>query len=305
MRVGITGASGFIGTALVSALSARGDTVVAFVRPGGPTRPGPTVRWDPERHLIDDTDWRREGHLDAVVNLAGAGIADRRWTEERKRAILSSRVSSTALLVEALREAPGGAPFLASASAVGYYGSRGDEVLTEQSASGGDFLARVCRQWEDEARSLSAVGAGVATLRTGIVLSARGGALAAQLHLFRAGLGGRLGTGDQWLSPITLADLVRAILFVVDRRLEGPVNLVGPYAVTNRAFTSALARTLHRPALLPVPRWALRLALGAELADGAVLASQRVSPRGLLASGFTFRHDEISTALRIAVADRG
>jgi uncharacterized protein len=305
VRVGVTGASGFIGTALVGALTERGDTVVAFVRPGGPARPGATVRWDPERHLLDDTDWRREGHLDAVVNLAGAGIGDRRWTKQRKREILDSRVNATALLVEALREAPGGVPFLASASAVGYYGSRGDEILTEQSEPGQDFLAQVCRRWESEAQILGATGAGVASLRTGIVLSARGGALARQLPLFRAGLGGRLGSGAQWLSPITLADQVRAVLFVVDRRLEGPVNLVGPGATTNRAFTCAMAQTLRRPALLSVPAWALRLVLGAELADGAVLASQRVTPSVLLASGFTFRHGDVRAALRFALADRG
>jgi uncharacterized protein (TIGR01777 family) len=293
MRVGVTGSNGFIGAALVAALVDRGDQVVRFVRAATGSESG-TIRWDPGRHLIDEGDWRREGHFSAVVHLAGAGIGDRRWSGGRKQEILASRVSSTRLLVNALREVPGGVPFLASGSAIGYYGSRGDELLDERSAAGDDFLARVCHEWEDEAAALRTSGAGVAALRTGVVMSATGGALAKQLPLFRSGLGGRLGSGVQWLSPI----------FVVDRLLDGPVNLVAPCALTNRDFTAALARLIHRPARLAVPAVALRWALGAELADAAVLASQRVTPAVLREAGFVFRHPDIQTILRFALAHR-
>lgn len=302
MHVGVTGAGGLIGGALTAALVERGDHVVAFTRPRGSAPAGPNVRWDPASGLFDDADLRRVGHLDAVVHLAGAGIGDQRWTEARKREILSSRTASTRLLVGALRNAPDGAPFLASGSAIGYYGSRGDEILDERSVPGEDFLADVCRQWEREAAELRTSGTGVAMLRTGIVLSATGGALARQLGLFRLGLGGRLGSGTQWLSPIALDDTVRAILFVIDQRIDGPVNLVAPCALTNQDFTIALARALHRPAPFAVPGFVLRLALGAAVTDGAVLASQRVTPRVLLDAGFNFHHPDVDALLRSALS---
>ncbi|HVB71530.1 MAG TPA: TIGR01777 family oxidoreductase [Acidimicrobiales bacterium] len=302
MRVGVTGAGGFIGSALVSTLAQRGDDIVTFVRPQSRPSPGLSVRWDPVHDQLDVGDLRRAGHLDAIVHLAGAGIGDRRWTTARRREILESRTASTRLLVHSLRELPEGAPFLASGSAVGYYGSRGDEILDEDSSPGDDFLARVCREWEREAASLRDSGSRVATLRTGIVASATGGALARQLGLFRHGLGGPLGAGTQWISPIALGDAVRAIMFVLDERVDGPVNLVAPCAVTNRDFTTAIARAVNRRALLRVPAAALRLALGRALTDGVVLASQRVAPKVLLESGFEFHAADIDALLRSALS---
>lgn len=301
MRVGVTGATGLIGSAVAEALAARGDDVIRFVRPDTTPGSGLVARWDPARHLIDEGDLRRIGGLDAVVHLAGAGIADRRWTPARKREILSSRTDSTALLVETLHSMPGGTPMLACGSAIGYYGSRGDELLDESSEHGADFLAGVCRAWEDATAPLVASGATVARLRTGIVMSTDGGALARQLPLFRLGLGGKLGSGRQWLSPISLRDEVRAILWTIDRRLSGPVNLVAPEPLTNRDFTTVLGRLLHRPTFASVPVSALKIALGAELAVGAVLASQRVIPAALLENGFAFDHPEASSILRNAM----
>lgn len=301
MRVGVTGASGFIGSALVASLAARGDDVVSFTRPGATAPSGMSVRWDPGRGLVDDDDLRRVGPLDAVVHLAGAGLASRRWTAARKAEILESRTRSTHALVNALLNAPFPVPFLASASAVGYYGSRGDEVLDEASSPGQGFLARVCLEWERAANELADRATGVATLRTGIVAGSHGGALARQLVLFRLGLGGRLGSGRQWLSPISLHDATRAILFVIDNRLTGAVNLVAPCALTNRDFTAALARAVHRPAVIPVPEFALRLALGSELARDAALASQRVQPGVLARSGFDFHHADIDALLAWAL----
>ncbi len=288
MRVGVTGSSGFVGTALIDALRSRGDDVVRFVRPDSTDTNDSLIRWDPAMQLVDDGDLRRVGGLDAVVNLAGAGIADKRWSATRKREILLSRTDSTALLVKALLSMPDGTPMLASGSAVGYYGSRGSELLDETSSPGDDFLADVCVQWEEATAPLEHAGATVARLRTGIVMSTEGGALKKQLPLFRLGLGGRLASGRQWLSPISLRDEVRAILWVLDHRLEGPVNLVAPIPLTNRHFTKLLGQALHRPTVTRVPAMALKTVLGKELVKGAVLASQRVEPMVLLKSGFKF-----------------
>ena len=300
MRVGVTGSSGFIGTALVAALVERGDDVVRFVRPDSPGN-GELIRWDPSRGLVDDNDVRRVGALEAVGNLAGAGIADRRWTNERKEEIRRSRGDATALLVRILSDSSG-TGFLASGSAIGVYGSRGAEVLDESSSIGDDFLARVCVEWEQATSPLERSGTKVAHLRTGIVMSSRGGALKKQLPLFRLGLGGVLGAGEQWLSPISLRDEVRAVLWLLDTRPSGPFNLVAPAAQTNRAFTSALARQLHRPARLRVPSTALRIALGRDLADGAVLASQRVVPAALTERGFNFENPTIESIVSSSFA---
>lgn len=301
MRVGVTGSSGFIGSALVAALRERRDDVVRFVRPDSANVTGEVVRWDPSRGLLDEEDLRRAGAFDAVVNLAGAGIAERRWTSARQSEIRSSRTDATSLLVQALTELSGTA-FLASGSAVGVYGSRGDEVLDEASTIGDDFLARVCAQWEGATSPLERAGTPVAHLRTGIVLSSRGGALQKQLPLFRFGLGGPLGSGRHWMSPISLRDEVRAIIWLVDERAPGPFNLVAPAALTNRAFADALARHLHRPARLRIPSSLLRVALGRQLVDDAVLASQRVLPRALHESGFRFEHPDIQSVLASAMA---
>lgn len=301
MRVGVTGASGFIGSALVSALEERGDVVVRFVRPDSPSASGDVIRWDPSKGLVDETDLRTRGGFDAVVNLAGVGIADRRGTAAHRDAIRRSRTNATSLLAQLLGDSSGTA-FLASGSAIGIYGSRGDESLDETSSVGDDFLARVCVEWEAATSSLSDAGTSVAHLRTGIVLSRRGGALKKQLPLFRFGLGGPLGNGGQWVSPIGLRDEVRAILWLLETRASGPFNLVAPAALTNRAFAEVLGRQLHRPARLRVPTVALRIVLGGELADATVLASQRVVPATLLESGFIFDSPDIASILVAALA---
>ncbi len=290
MHVGLTGASGLIGRATAQALRERGDTVVTFVRPTGGAATGETIRWDPAANDLDDDDLRRVGGLDAIVHLAGAGIGDRRWSDERKALILQSRLASTALVVQAITAFASGVGVLASGSAIGVYGSRGSELLDESSAHGSDFLASVCEAWEDAAQPAANSGTVVTTLRTGIVMSARGGALKRQLPLFKLGLGGVLGNGRQWISPIALVDEVRAILSLIDQPEAGPVNLSAPDPVTNRAFTHALARALGRPAMLRVPAFALALALGPELAHEAVLASQRVHPAKLIDRGFRFTY---------------
>ena len=301
MRVGVTGSSGFIGSALVSALEERGDVVVRFVRPDSARVDAAAIRWEPSKGLVDENDLRTNGGFDAVVNLAGAGIADGRWSTTRKDAIRTSRVDATALLVRLLR-ASSGTAFLASGSAIGIYGSRGDETLDETSGVGDDFLAQVCVQWEQATKPLSDEGSSVAHLRTGIVMSRGGGALRKQLPLFRLGVGGPIGPGRQWLSPISLRDEVRAILWLLDHRHSGSFNLVAPCALTNRAFSTALARQLHRPARLRVPAAAVRVAFGPELADATVLASQRVVPSALLASGFNFESPDIVSILAAALA---
>ena len=300
VRVGVTGSSGFIGTALTRALSERGDEVVRFVRPSSRERNAGDVRWDPAKGDLDDADLRRIGGFDAVVNLAGAGIADRRWSAARKGEILDSRIKSTNLVLEALRATPNGSPILANGSAVGFYGSRDDEMLDESSSGGSDFLADVCRRWEEAAGSANA-GVGVAYLRTGIVMSRRGGALKKQLPLFRLGVGGRLASGRQWVSPISLVDEIRAIRWIIDHRLEGPFNLVSPTPLTNRDLTGELGRALHRPTFATVPEFALRAALGGELVTLALLASQRAVPTRLVESGFRFEHTDAASIIRAAL----
>jgi uncharacterized protein (TIGR01777 family) len=301
VRVGVTGSTGFIGSALVEALLERGDEVVRFVRPDTAKTTGDVVRWDPARGLVDEGDLRRAGGFDAVVNLAGAGIAERRWTNARKEEIRRSRMDATSLLVRVLNESSGAA-FLASGSAVGVYGSRGDQSLDETSSLGDDFLARVCIEWEQATAPLQPRGTVVAHLRTGIVMSSGGGALKKQLPLFRIGLGGSMGSGGHWLSPISLRDEVRAMLWILERHAGGPFNLVAPAPLTNRAFSRALARQLHRPARLRIPVNALRIVLGNDLVNNAVLASQRVLPAALLESGFGFEHPDIDSILSAALA---
>jgi uncharacterized protein (TIGR01777 family) len=297
VRVGVTGSSGLIGSALVTALRERGDSVVPFVRPGSTQPSGSCVRWDPSSSYVDESDLRDVGGLDILVHLAGAGIGDRRWTERRKAIILSSRLESTRLLDHVAQSLPEGVGFLASASAIGWYGDRANEVLDETSSRGDGFLADVCHQWESATEPLEARGIPVAHFRTGIVLSTRGGALKKQLPLFRAGLGGTLGPGHQWMSLVSLNDEVRALLWIIDHKLTGPFNLVTPTPVPNRDFTNELASALRRRAILTVPSPALRAALGREMANQLLLVSQRVTPQRLLASGFVFRSPDAPTAL--------
>jgi hypothetical protein len=250
------------------------------------------VRWDPARQLVDEGDLGKIGGFDGVVNLAGAGIADRRWSDARKDEILKSRLDSTSLLVRALQALPHGAPLLASGSAIGVYGSRGAELLDENSSEGHDFLAQVAQKWEAAAETLTPSGAIVAHLRTGIVIGKGGGSLKRQIPLFRLGLGGPLGNGRQWFSPISLVDQVRAILWILDHSVAGKFNLTCPTPLTNKDFTHDLARALRRPTVPRVPAVALEAVLGRQLAREAVLASQRVVPTALLESGFSFHHPD-------------
>lgn len=297
MRVLVTGSHGLIGTALVDALTARGDTVTRLVRRATPG--AGEARWDPMGGDIDRA--AIEGH-DAVVHLAGEGIGEKRWTPEQKQRILESRTRGTTLLSAALAGLDAKPRVLASGSAVGFYGDRGDEVLTEESSPGTGFLADVVRQWESATAPAEEAGVRVAHLRTGIVLAAHGGALQKLLLPFKLGLGGRQGSGRQWWSWITLEDEVRAILHVLDTDLAGPVNLTAPNPARNAEVAKTLAAVLHRPAVLPTPTFPLKAALGAELVEEMLLAGQRVLPASLQASGFTHRHPELRGALEAVLA---
>jgi uncharacterized protein (TIGR01777 family) len=301
VRVGVTGSTGLVGRALVASLEDRGDTVVVFVRPTTKERPALSVRWDPAHDLIDSDDLRRVGGLDAVVHLAGAGIGDRRWTSLRKAELVRSRVEGTSLLARSFSTLPSGVGFFASASAIGWYGNRGDEVLYEASPRGEGFLSDVCVEWEHATAPASASATPVAHLRSGIIVSARGGALKKQLPLFRVGLGAYFASGQQWMSPISIVDEVRAILWVVDQRLEGPINLVAPEPITNRRFSEEIGAALHRPVKLRVPRVVLSNLLGAEMADELLLISQRVIPTRLLESGFEFQQRDAASTIRAAL----
>jgi uncharacterized protein (TIGR01777 family) len=295
MKVGVTGASGFIGTALQPAIRKAGHEVVRFVR-RNPT--GTERQWD-ARHLTPDS----VGDLDAVIHLSGAGVAGKRWSTAYKKEILDSRVVSTDAVAEAVAQA--GVPVLLSGSAIGFYGGSrgsqqsGDQILDETASVGTGFLADVVRQWE-AATAPADRHARVVHLRTGIVQSREGGALATQLPLFKAGLGAPLGSGRQWVSWISLQDEVAAIVHLLSADVSGPVNLVGPEPVTNRAYTQALGKALHRPTLpVGVPAPVLRIALG-EFA-GEVLGGQRLVPRVLVGSGFAFAHEDLASALRAAL----
>ena len=282
MKVAVTGSHGLIGSALSAALEERGDEVI------------PIVRGNDGRLDVDNVP-----PVDAVVNLAGEGIAERRWTAAQKDKVFGSRVDGTHRLVGRLVERPPRPAVLVSGSAVGYYGDRGDEELDEQSSAGTGFLAELCRQWEAATTPASEAGIRVVHIRTGIVLSRRGGALKRQLPLFKLGLGGRLGSGRQYQSWIAIGDHVGAILHALATEdLSGPVNLTAPAPVTNAEFTATLARVLRRPAVVPVPRFGLALVLGGELVDEALLASQRVLPRRLEKSGFHFQSPSLEGALR-------
>jgi len=292
MRVAVSGASGLIGSALCRALEERGDHVVRLVR--GTPRAG-EVAWDPGSGAVD-----RQGleGVEAAVHLAGAGIGDRRWTPARRALLVSSRVDSTTLLAATLAGLEPQPRVLVNASAVGIYGDRGAEELTEASPAGTGFLAELCRRWEAATAPAAAAGIRTVCLRSGIVLSRSGGALARQMPLFRFGVGGRLGSGRQWVSWISITDEVNVVLHALDNEtLSGPVNSVAPHPVTNAEFTSALGRAVHRPAVLAVPAPVLRLALGRELVDEALLASQRALPAALHESGFAFSHPRVDSAL--------
>jgi uncharacterized protein (TIGR01777 family) len=294
MRVGITGSSGLIGTALAAHLTAHGHDVVAIVRRS--PRGDHELAWDPDAGSIDAEGVRA---LDAIVHLAGAGIGDRRWTDEYKRVLVDSRVRSTDLLARTLASFDAGGPrVLLSGSAIGFYGERGDDVLDESSTSGDGFLADICRRWEAATAPAEDAGVRVAHLRTGIVLSAEGGALKKMLPLFKLGLGGRFGRGDQWMSWITIHDEIGAIEHLLTADVRGAVNLTAPNAVRNAEFASTLGRVLGRPSFLPVPSFGPKLLLGGELADALLFDGQRVLPSVLQADGYEFDHPNLEQGLR-------
>lgn len=293
MKIGITGSTGLIGTALRPALHRAGHETVVFVR--RPASAPDERRWDAE-HLAPEA----VQDLDAVIHLAGAGVGDKRWTSSYRTTILRSRVDSTRAVSLAMAQAKTGV--LLSASAVGWYGDTGDRVTDESGARGEGFLADVVAQWEAATAPAQEAGLRVAHLRTGIVLAKEGGALAKQARIAKLGLGAPLGSGKQWMSWISLRDEVAAIEHLLTSPVSGPVNLVGPAPVTNGEYTRALNRVLHRPTLpLAVPGFVLRAALG-DFAQEGVLTGQRLEPTVLAESGFSFQDRTVESALRTALA---
>ncbi|GAA4369883.1 TIGR01777 family oxidoreductase [Actinomadura sp. NPDC048032] len=291
MRVTVTGSSGLIGSALVQSLREDGHDVVRLVR-REPSRPD-EARWSPADGCVDKESL--EG-ADAVVHLAGAGVGDRPWTKAYKQKIRDSRLVGTRTLAEAIAAASPRPRVLVCGSAIGYYGDTGDREADEDSPAGEGFLADVVRDWEAAAAPAREAGVRVVHPRTGVVLAREGGVLGRTLPLFRFGLGGDLGDGRQWTSWISLPDEVAALRFLIDTEIAGPVNLTAPNPVTNDAYTKAVGRALHRPARLPVPKFALRAALGG-FADEGPLVSQRVLPRRLLEAGFRFAHEDVDAAV--------
>lgn len=298
MKIVIAGGTGLIGRHLRAACAAAGHESILLSRRERDARSQPptTALWDG----TSPGPWQGalEG-ADAVVNLCGESVAQGRWTASRKKALVDSRIGPTRALVSAVSAAKRRPRVFVSASAVGYYGDRGDEPLDEGAKPGSDFLAGLCEAWEREARLIEPLGVRVVCLRIGVVLAPDGGALAKMLPIFRLGLGGRLGGGRQWMSWIAISDLTDLMLFALSHEITGPLNATAPNPVANRDFTAALGRSLGRPALLPAPGLALRLALG-EMAQ-LLLGGQKVLPRKALESGFAFKHPQVDAALRAAL----
>ncbi|MGW2930318.1 TIGR01777 family oxidoreductase [Streptomyces sp. NPDC055722] len=294
-RIAVAGASGLIGSALTRSLAADGHEVVRLVRRGAHGEN--EVCWDPEGQYVDAT-----GLLgcDAVVNLAGAGVGDHRWTDAYKKTLRDSRVLGTAALAEAVASLPEPPRVFVSGSAIGYYGETGDREVDEKAPPGDGFLSSMCVEWEEATAPAQEAGVRTVFARTGLVVAREGGAWGRLFPLFKAGLGGRMGDGDQYWSFISLHDEVAAIRHLIDREdLSGPFNLTAPQPLTNREITAAMGRVLHRPTLFTAPASALRVALG-EMA-GDVLGSVRVVPTRLLESGFSFAFPGIEDALRAAL----
>jgi uncharacterized protein (TIGR01777 family) len=291
-RIAITGASGLIGSALVGHLKSEGHTVQRLVR-RTPVAPD-EVQWDPKTGYVDLEALRG---VDAIIHLAGAGVGDKRWNKKYKAEILNSRLMGTTTIAHAVAElAP---QVFISASAIGWYGESGNRAVVESDKCGDDFLAAVCREWE--AAADLATNTRTVKIRTGLVLDPTGGALGKMLPLFRFGLGGKLGNGKQWWSWITLHDLIRAISFLLENNISGPVNLTAPNPVTNQEFTSALARALHRPALFPAPAIGLKVALGGFSSE--ILGSKKVLPQVLSEAGFEWNYPHITNALTALVSE--
>jgi len=289
-RIAVTGASGLIGSALVGYLKSEGHTVQRLVR--RTTVAPDEIRWDPKTGYVDIDALRG---VDAVIHLAGVGVGDKRWTKRYKSEILNSRLLGTTAIANAVAEVK--PQVFISASAIGWYGDSGNRAVVESDSVGNDFLAAVCREWEGAADLAGEVR--TVKLRTGLVLDPTGGALGRMLPLFRFGLGGKLGSGKQWWSWITLHDVVRAIVFCLEKKISGPVNLTSPNPVTNQEFTAALARAMKRPALFPAPAIALKIALGGFSSE--VLGSKKVMPSALTEAGFKWDYPHISTALEALV----
>ncbi len=299
MRIAVSGATGFVGSSLIPFLERAGHSITPLVRTAATGR---GILWSPESGVTERS--ALEG-FDAVVHLAGESIAAGRWNAEKKARIRDSRVKGTRALCESLASLSNPPRTLVCASAVGYYGDRGAVTLDEKSTPGAGFLPEVCLEWEEAASSARDRGIRVVSLRMGVVLSPRGGALAKMLTPFRMGVGGRVGDGSQYMSWVAIDDLVGIISHALGKEsLAGPVNAVAPGAVTNAEFTRILARVLSRPAVLPIPAFAARLAFG-EMADALLLASARVAPRRLEESGYRFRHPELERALRHLLAKDG
>jgi uncharacterized protein (TIGR01777 family) len=294
MNILISGATGLVGSELTAFLTAGGHQVTSLSRSAARDATHRVISWDPAAGKLEG---ERLNGFDAVVHLAGESIVGR-WTAAKKQRIYDSRIQGTKLLCEALARQPQPPRVLVSTSAIGYYGDRGDEELTEESAAGDLFLSRVCQDWEKATASAADRGIRVVQARLGVVLSPRGGALAKMLTPFRLGGGGVFGSGKQWMSWITLDDVVAAIYHLLQAEsLRGPVNMVTPNPVTNRDFTKTLGRVLHRPTLFPMPTFAARLAFG-QMADEMLLCSERVLPTRLQSSGYVFRHPQLEEALR-------
>jgi len=302
MKILITGSTGLVGAALCRELKSTGQTVCRLVRPetnAGALHgsDGFDVKWDPATGELGGA----AVGADALVNLGGASVADQRWTPERKKVLRSSRVDTTRALVTALSKMAARPRVFISASAIGYYGNRGDEILSEDSTPGNDFLSDIAKEWEAEASKAEVLGIRVVLARIGIVLAKNGGALPQMARPFRLGVGGKIGSGRQWMSWISLADVVAILKFCLENgAVRGAVNLVSPHPVRNAEFTSALAKALHRPALFAAPPFALRLAMG-EMADALLLSSQRVVPARLEKLGYRFIDTDLHAALTTAL----
>jgi len=298
MKILMTGSTGFVGTALCQDLQRAGHLVCRLMRPGTAAdksrrADGFDVNWNPATGELGGA----AVGADAVVNLAGASIAEGRWTTERKKLLLSSRVDTTRALVQALSKMAARPRVLVSASGIGYYGSCGDQVLTEESPLGQDFLSRLGQEWEAEAAKAEALGIRVVRARFGMILAKRGGALPRMARPFLWGVGGKIGSGKQWMSWVTLQDVVGILRFALENgAARGPLNVVSPQPVRNAEFTKVLANALHRPAFFPAPAFALRLLLG-EMGDELLLSSQRALPAQLEKLGYRFQHAELAEAL--------
>lgn len=321
-RIVVGGASGLIGSALCAALVERGDDVLKLVRHSAHTSGDDTAFWwDPHMGRMvrgepaeggEDVSYEwtpQDGILnpaalegaDAVVVLNGVPIGDKKWSDERKELILSSRTDAVATVAQTMAAMDNPPPVLVTASAIGIYGDRGDEVLDESSSRGEGFFSDVCTAWEQAAHAAQDAGVRVVNTRTGIVLSGRGGAIKQMITPFKFGIGGRIGDGKQWWSWISDADCIAAFQHCIDNEITGPVNVVAPNPVTNADFTKALGDVLHRPTFLPVPKFALKAKLGGELAEAVGYVSHRVQPKALLDSGFEFQHETVDTALSAAL----